>query len=176
MLVIHWASLLAQGTSESLIGTEMQQQRNHHARINACSWVLARAVASWQRSVCGDSLGKYWQGWALNSYSTKNIQYLGKYLRGDKWEEKNYQPRPRVFSAFKMAAQRRLWQTAGHVPPKLLEILIVWKCQRTLWLANIWSCVLLFARVSYMPPFWTPRRPWGRDWQVLFQIATFTYT
>ena len=31
----------------------------------------------------------------------------------------------RVFSVFKMAARRRPWQTAGHVSPKILEILIV---------------------------------------------------
>ena len=32
---------------------------------------------------------------------------------------------PRVFSAFKMAARRRPWQTAGYVSLKILEILIV---------------------------------------------------
>ena len=33
-----------------------------------------------------------------------------------------------------------------------------------LWLANLWSYDLLFARVFSKPPFWTPRRSWGWGW------------
>ena len=38
----------------------------------------------------------------------------------------------------------RLWQTAGHVSPKILEILIVPKWQRFLWMTNLWKRDLLF--------------------------------
>ena len=51
---------------------------------------------------------------------------------------------PRVFSAFKMVARKRPWQTAGRVSPKILEILIVSKWQQALWLVNLWTRDLLF--------------------------------
>ena len=67
---------------------------------------------------------------------------------------------PRVFSVFKMAAQRRPW-----------EICHFSKWQRALWLANLWSRDLL---VNFSKsPFWTPRRPWERgcDWAKIPSIA-----
>lgn len=36
------------------------------------------------------------------------------------------------------------------------------KWQQGLWLANLWSHDLLFARVFSVQPFWTLRRPWGQ--------------
>ena len=44
-------------------------------------------------------------------------------------------------------------QTAGHVSPKILEILIVSKWQRALRLANSWTQDLQFARVFTAPSF-----------------------
>ena len=57
---------------------------------------------------------------------------------------------PRVFSAFKMVTRRRPWRNiAGHVSPKILEILIVSKW-RLIWLI-LWSRDLLFARIFFVP-------------------------
>ena len=55
---------------------------------------------------------------------------------------------PRVFSAFKMAAWRRPWQTAGDG-----RFSIVSNMQRALWLTNLRSRDLLFARFFSEPPF-----------------------
>ena len=49
----------------------------------------------------------------------------------DSYETTGFYPNlvPRVFSAVKMAGWRRPWQTAGHVSPRILEILIysIWR-------------------------------------------------
>ena len=57
------------------------------------------------------------------------------------------------------------WQTAGHTRlQNIWEILSASNWQWALWLANLRWHDLLFARVFSKPPFWMPRRPWGRGW------------
>ena len=85
--------------------------------------------------------------------------YLGQKLMG----RRPHSPLPRAISAFKMAGGREE-RTAGHVSPKILEILIVLKWRRARDWLILWSRDLLFARVFFALPFWTPRRLWGRGW------------
>ena len=69
----------------------------------------------------------------------------------------------RVFSAFKMAAQRRPWQTAGHVSPKILEILIVSYLQWALRLANLSHVACCLPASSPSRQFDRPEDPGDED-------------
>ena len=86
-------------------------------------------------------------------------------------------PRPQVFSAFKRAAWRRPWQNRRSRFSKNIGDFNSLKLAVGLWLANLWSRDLLFARVFSKPPFRMPRRPWGRGWWIDFggkrEIAFF---
>ena len=72
----------------------------------------------------------------------------------------NVQPRPQSLLRFQDGGWvgRRPWRRAGHMSPKILEILIVskWRWARN-WLI-LWSRDLLFARIFFARVFFAPTR------------------